>query len=578
MTTESSSGHGPSRPAKDPIRTVLDTRLSRRGALQLFGLSASAAFLAACGSGGATTAPSAAPSGAPSAAPSVAPSAAGKSGGEFKFACNFEPDSLDSALATGSSSFLVLMNVQDTLVLLSPDDKDFHPYLATEWKVSADGLTYTFKLKDGIKFHDGTAFDATSVKATIDRIFNPDTKSSYAKGLLGPDFESVTVVDPMTAEFKFKKPYPPLLDSLSQTGLSIVSAKAIADDPASLATHPVGTGFMKFASYTKKEKIEFVRNEDYNHAPDIWGHTGPAYIEKYTIVVADEPASRVTALESGDATGIEDTPGQDIARLQADARFQLIKGEIPGHPRGFFMNTERAPLDDINVRRAIQHGMNREEIVQLATFGTQPMSPGPFSPPTPFHSAKADNYYPHDPTKAGELLDTAGWKLGADGIRARNGEQLTLKTIGFAVFRALYEASQSDIRKVGVNLDLQIVDVPAAVEANHRGDHHLAMTGVVASDASNIALLYHSRNYNGYDWSRVQDPAFDKLWDDAAAELDRDKRAALYEQIQLYIMENALCVPMQALIRNNFYAANIKGIKPDARGIYVWLYDAYIEA
>jgi peptide/nickel transport system substrate-binding protein len=334
---------------------------------------------------------------------------------------------------------------------------------------------------------------------------------------------------------------------------------------------------MKFQAYTPKEKIEFVRNEDYNWAPDIWGHTGPAYLEKFTVIVADEPAARVTALESGDATAIEDTPGQDVARLQADSRFQLIKGEIPGHPRGFFQNTERAPLDDLNVRKALETGINREEVVQLATFGTQPMSPGPFSPPTPGHSDKADNFYPFDAAKAGEMLDAAGWTLGADGIRAKGGEQLTLKTIGFAVFRALYEASQSNLRQIGVNLDLQILDTAAAVEANHRGDHHWAMTGVVASDPSNIALLYHSRNYNGYDWSRVQDPAFDKMWDDAASELDRDKRLKQYEDIQLYIMENALNVPMQAIVRNNFYAAEIKDVKPDARGIYLWWYDTYIE-
>ena len=282
---------------------------------------------------------------------------------------------------------------------------------------------------------------------------------------------------------------------------------------------------MKFQAYTPKEKIEFVRNEDYDWAPDIWGHTGPAYLEKFTVIVADEPAARVTALESGDATAIEDTPGQDVARLQADSRFQLIKGEIPGHPRGFFQNTERAPLDDLNVRKALETGINREEVVQLATFGTQPMSPGPFSPPTPGHSAAADNFYPFDAAKAGEMLDAAGWTLGADGIRAKGGEQLTLTTIGFAIFRALYEASQSNLRQIGVNLDLQILDTAAAVEAEPSrrpslGDDRRRRVATRRTSRCSTTRATTTATTG----PAVQDPAFDKMWDDAAAELDRDKR------------------------------------------------------
>ncbi len=531
------------------------------------------------GACGATASPSPAGSGPAGSAPAAATNAPASDiprGGNFTFAANFEPDSLDPHVAANSSSLIVLQNVVDTLVLLSPDDQEFHPYLAESWEISPDGTTYTFELRPDVTFHDGTPFNAEAVKINLDRVVDPETGSSLALTNLGP-YDSSRVVDDLTVEITMKTPYPPLLDALSQTSLGILSPAAIEEFGKDIGTNPVGTGFMKFVSWTPQDRIELVRNEDYNWAPDIWGHQGPAYLEKYTLIVADEPAARVTALETGDVLGIEDTPGQDVARLEADERFELVKSPLPGAPRGWFMNTERAPLDDINVRKALLHAFDREEIVQLATFGTQDPGFGPFSPTLWSYSEEAASLYPYDPEKAGQLLDEAGWTMGPDGIRVKDGQPLKLRTIGFEVFRALYEAAQSNVREVGIDLELEIIATAAAVEANHRGDHHLAMTGVVASDPSNVALFYHSRNYDGFNWPRIQDPAFDKMWDDAAAELDRDTRQGMYEDIQMHIMENAYVIPGQVIVRNNIFHTSVKGARPDARGIYIWLYDAYIE-
>jgi peptide/nickel transport system substrate-binding protein len=333
---------------------------------------------------------------------------------------------------------------------------------------------------------------------------------------------------------------------------------------------------MKFESYTPQESVRFVRNDAYAWAPDIWGHQGPAYLDAMTFLIIPEPAARVTALEAGDANGIEDTPAQDVLRLREDPAYTLIEARLPGAPRTFFLNTERAPLDDLKVRQALSHGLDVPQVVQLATFGLQPPATGPFSQPTLGYSAAAENFYPYDPVKAGALLDEAGWTMGSDGIRVKDGQPLRLTAIGFPVFEALYTAAQSVLRQIGVDVDVQILDSAAATAANQRGDGHLAMTGVVSSDPSGIALLYHSRNYDGFAFSRWKDPEFDKLWDDAAVETDPDARMALYEQIQLYIMENALSIPTQQLVRYNFVASNVQGVRQDARGLYPWFDDTTI--
>ena len=502
------------------------------------------------------------------------------SGGVFSYAPNFEPDTLDPHVSAGSSSFVVINSAIETLLFLNPDDNQFYPYLAESWEVSDDGTTYTFNLRDDVTFHDGTPFNAEAVKFNLDRIVDPETAAPYATTNLG-SYVGTTLIDDHTVEVQLESPYPPLLVGLSQTSAGMISPTAAAElGPEGLAVEPVGTGFMRFESFVPKEKITFVRNEDYDWAPEVWGHSGPAYLDGLEFQIIPEPAARVTALESGTVLGIEDTPAQDVLRLQDDENFTLVQGNLPGAPRTFFMNTERAPLDDINVRKALLHGLNIEQVVQLATFGIQPYAKGAFAEATAFYNAAAakEANYPYDPDLAGQLLDEAGWTMGSDGIRVNDaGEPLVLTAIGFPVFEALYTATQALMREIGVDVDVQIIDVGAAVEANQRGDHHLAMTGVVGADPSIIALLYHSRNYDGFAFSRWQDPAFDRLWDDAAASSDLDVRAQLYGEAQQYIMDNALSIPEQEIVRLNFVDSNVNNVRADASGIYLLLYDTFID-
>jgi peptide/nickel transport system substrate-binding protein len=585
----------PTDPRTDEIATrrqmqgYLDVALSRRSLFKVAGFGAAAAFLAACSSTPATSAPTSAAASTgtatgsgsvPPASSAVASAATGGTptkGGTFSFAPNSAPDSMDPHVASASSSIIILMNVVDTLVLKNPDDQKFYGYLADSWDVSADGKSTTFHLHPGVKFHDGTPFDAAAVKFNLDRIVNPATKSQYAVTLLGP-YDNSTVVDPMTVTVNMKTPYPPLLDSLSIAACGMMSPTAVQAASGGVVTAPIGTGFMKFVSYTPNDSVKLTQNPDYNWAPKIWGHQGPAYLDGLTFPIVTDPAARVTALESGSANGIEDTPGQDVARLKADTKYTLIEGFIPGAPRGFFMNTEKAPLDDVNVRKALLYGMDRSQIIQLALFNVQPAAEGPFSPVTEFYTKKVEGLYPFDAAKAGSLLDAAGWTMGSSGVREKNGQPLKLTAIGVAAFQAIYTAAQSLYQKIGVQLDVQILDAAAATPAEDAGQAHLAMTGLVASDPSNIALFWNSKNYGGYDWSRIKDTDLDKMWDDAASSLDEATRASLYEQIQLTIMNNAWIYPVQALKRNNFVDANVRGIKQDSRGIYPWLYDTYIAA
>jgi peptide/nickel transport system substrate-binding protein len=572
-----------------PARTGINRRLFLRG---LAGVAVSLPLLQACAPPAppagtspppaATTAPAAAkPTEAPkpaAAAPTSAPAAKPgvPRGGEVRFALNNEPPDFDPHATAQASAHTILMNVLDTLVLQNPADNAFVPNLAEKWESAPDGLAWTFMLRKGVKFHDGTPFNAAAVKANFDRVVDPATKSANAINLLGA-YDGTDVVDDSTARVKFKKPNPALLDSLSQTFLGMLSPAAIQKFGPDIVRNPVGTGFMKFKEYVPKERITLERNDDYNWAPAIWGHQGPAHLDRITFVFVPEPAARVIALEGGDVNAIENVAEQDVARLKADPRYTLIQAPIPGGTHMLFMNVEKPPFDNLNVRKAVLHGMNHDEVVQTGLFGLYKPAQGPFSENLRFYSKKVEGMYPYDPTKAGQLLDEAGWRLGSDGIRAKDGQPLKLISLTFPGFQPLIVATQALLRKIGMDVDVRVFDQNTRVQMTHRGEHHFGSTGFVTSDPLGVSLLFHSRNIGGFAWSRYKSDAFDKLWDDAAVETNTEKRAALYESIQLEIMQQALVYPMAQLTRLNFTSSKVKGMRQDARGVYPWMYDTYIE-
>ncbi len=240
-------------------RAVLSGQITRRAMLRraaALGVSASgiAALLAACGGGSTATNPPAAATTAASTTPAgttasstTAAKVAGKPGGELTFGLNLEPDNLDSAVTPFAVSHTVMMNIYDPLVWRGKDGK-FYPGLAERWETSADGITYTFFLRKGVKFHDGTPFTADAVKVQFDRTADPATKSGFAANLLGP-YDHTEIVDDFTAKVVFKAPFAPFLDGASQAFLGICSPTAVKKDPKAYLRNPVGTGFMKFAEW-----------------------------------------------------------------------------------------------------------------------------------------------------------------------------------------------------------------------------------------------------------------------------------------------------------------------------------------
>jgi peptide/nickel transport system substrate-binding protein len=566
-------------------RAVLSGRVSRRDVLRratALGISASgiATLLAACGGGSsATNTPAANTTGAGTTAATAASGTAGakvagKPGGEITFGLNLEPDNLDSAVTPFAVSHEVMMNIYDPLVWRGKDGK-FYPGLAERWETSADGVTYTFYLRKGVKFHDGTPFTADAVKFQFDRTADPATKSGFAANLLGP-YDHTDIMDDYTAKVVFKAPFAPFLDGASQAFLGICSPTAVKKDPKAYLRNPVGTGFMKFSEWVEKDHITLVRNPDYNWAPSFFDHTGAAYLDKVTIRFFPDDPTRLASLESGDVQMIQAIPTSDVKRIQGDSKYHVDLLYNPGVPTILQMNTTKPPLDDPVVRQAFITAFDRKTLVDTGTFGTGQIAFGPLDQATPDYSKAVESYYPFDLEKAKGILQQAGWAPGSDGIRAKNGQKMSVSWIVSASSAAYDELMQAQLHSLGVDVQLSRQTTAALFDAMVKGNIHMGLIGWVSSDPVILTNLFHSKNAaSGYAWSKFKSPELDGLLDSGERTVDETKRADIYAQTQKMIMDNALCVPLFASANTYAYQSKYKGIKEDFRN-YAWLYDAFI--
>jgi peptide/nickel transport system substrate-binding protein len=498
-------------------------------------------------------------------------------GGEIVVGLNLEPDNLDPAVTPFAVSHWVMMNIYDTLVWRA-NDGAFLPGLAEQWEVSEDGTVYTFHLRQGVTFHDGTSFNAEAVKFTFDHIVDPETKSGFASSLLGP-YDRTEILDELTAEVHFSEPYAPFLDSASQAFLAIVSPTAVQQDREAYLRNPVGTGFMKFDEWVQNDHITLSRNPDYNWSSPIFEHTGPAYLEKVTFRFYPDSPTRLAALESGDVNLIQTPLYNEIQRLGEDSKFGVNEVMNPGLPVVIFLDTTVAPTDDVAVRQAMNFALDRELIVLTGMFGVTRPAYGPLWESTPYYSTEVESLYPYDPDRAKQVLEAAGWVAGDDGIRTKDGQRLTVSLTSTDFTSPFDEISQSLFKEVGIELELLPMTVAASFEAIANSEVNSAPQAWVSSDPVVLTNLFHSRNISGgFAWSKYSDPHLDELLENGESTIDENERAAIYAEIQKLIMENALLVPYYGNPEaTTAYESRYQGVKQDFRN-YLWLYDTRLTA
>jgi peptide/nickel transport system substrate-binding protein len=500
-------------------------------------------------------------------------------GGRLIYGLTLAPSGIDPHIDASSELGIPLTSVYDTLVYQALDGS-FTPGLATRWDISEDGKVYTFYLRDDVIFHDGTPFDAQAVRFNLDRIASPETMSRKARGMLGP-YDHTEVVDSYTVRIHFTQPYAPFLDSLSQVYLGMASPAAVQQWSTEYQLHQVGTGPFVFKEYIPNNHLTLARNPDYDWAPAVYNHNGPAYLDEVEFRFYVDPAVRALALESGEADIMGEIPPQDAVRLESSAGFAILRVAIPGQPLQFFLNTEKPPTDDLRVRQALLFGTDRQAIASAIFRDFSPAAYGPLSAVTMGYLPEVEELYAHDPAQANALLDEAGWvDSDQDGIRDQNGQPLALQAylMSWGYLPEVGQMLQAQFQAIGIDLQTQLVAFPAAIEAAAQGAHHLAPMTFSSSDPSVLGTTYLSSNADGgFNWSKVRDAELDRLLNEGVSQLEPTTRASLYAQAQIRIMDLALVLPIRDYVNLNGAKASVKGLRYDRRGWFPWLYDVYLE-
>lgn len=485
---------------------------------------------------------------------------------DLNFGISNNVDTLDPNVTTFSSVGLIMLHVFEPLVWQDPLGT-FHPGLAESWEVNDDATEYTFTLKQGVTFHDGTAFNAEAVKFTFDRIANPETASQLGVSLLGPYMES-EVIDEFTIVVRFNSPYAPFLNSLSTPYLAPASPAAIEAAGADYGvTTVVGAGPFMLESYVPESEVVLVRNEAYNWGSEmVFGTSAAPTLERITFKIIQEPATRLAALESGEVDFIDDVPELDVERLKGDSNLTIAEIEQPGHGWSLMMNAEKAPTNDVVVRRAIALGSDKQGLIDtvfngFGTPGCSPLTKVMFG----YDPASCD-YLPYDPEGAMALLAENGWAdSDGDGIVEKDGQPLVIdhyyradSPLGVAM--ATY--MQADLARIGIQVNLNGLSRQGYFDAVRSGQHNSQNWWDTWTDPDGLRVLFSSVNADGgTNRNRYRSEELDALLNAAAGAPDPEERAALYSEIQKFVADEAVMVYFVDPILLYGYSSALQGVK-----------------
>ena len=422
-----------------------------------------------------------------------------------------EPTSLDpTADATASIDSMLTMNVFEALTTVA-ENGEVLPNLATGWDVSEDGLTYTFTLAQGVKFHDGTDFNADDVVFSFNRAMAEDSVNP-SKGIFKP-VASVTALDPSTVEIKLTNKDAFFLFNMGQGDSAIVAEETAATNN----TNPVGTGPFKLDSWTRGDRLTLVKNPDHRDADTV-------ALDSVEFRFISDPAAATAAMMAEELDAFPGFPAPELLpQFEADPRFRVNIGSTEGEVI-LAMNNAKPPFDNIEVRRAVATAINRDEIIDGAMYG-QAVPIGSFYPPHGTAYVDLTGAYPHDTEKAKAMFEEAGVA----------GTTMTLRVPPFPYAMRSAEIIQAELSDAGIDAKVENVEWGFWIDEVYKKKNY-DMTIIAHTSPNDMGNFARGPDYfYGYD-----DAEFNALWDSIQTEADPAKRDALLKEGQQYLSDQSV--------------------------------------
>jgi peptide/nickel transport system substrate-binding protein len=456
-----------------------------------------------------------------------------------------DTDRYDPQKSTSRSGAEVIYMIGDTMVNLDYDMKTLKPGLATSWTVSPDGLTYTFKLRNDVTFCSGKKMTAKDVVATYERWLDPETKG-LVKWRMG-DVDKVTATDDTTVEYKLKKPFSELLYQMTQyfhTILNVDQAKQLGADFGVKGFD--GTGPFCFESWTPRDSTVITKHAGYKWGPPIYDAT-EAQVDKVIWKIVPEENTRVTAIQAGQADVTQYIPYWALKDLQADKKLTVTKAENYFWTYFIGFKVDHELVNDIRVREAMNLAVDQKALTDAITFGFAEPADTFLQPAVlDFNPKLNKSLYGENVKKAEALLDEAGWKKGADGFRAKDGKKLAPILYGLSgAFKEIAEAVQGDLRKVGIDMQIQLFDATIGwgkLATQEYDAFGMSFPYVSAGDALN--LYFRSTNAPTPNRMNWKDKETDELLDKGMTATDDKTRSAAYQAVQEKVHDAFVWIPL----------------------------------
>lgn len=467
-----------------------------------------------------------------------------------------EPKSLDPSTVTAVNDFRILINMYDGLVRYKDGTLEVEPALAKSWKISNDGKTYTFHLREDVKFHDGSPFNADAVKFNFDRMLNDDhpyhDTGPFPLAFFFSAIQKTTVLDPYTVQFSLDKPYAPLLSNLAYpTGL-IVSPASVKKQGDKFGRNPSGTGAFKFKLWESNRRVVVERNENY------WD--GPPPLKVVVFRPITDANTRVTEMLSGGIDLMVEVPPDNIATFN-NPTFNVYEQAGP-HLWFLILNCKEGPFQSRKVRQAANYAINKKALVENILQGTAEVAAGPTPPAFAWAYNNDLSPYPYNPDKARRMIREAGYADSDLTFYVTEGGSGMLDPIPMGT------AIQADLAKVGLNVSIETYEwntFLGKVNPGLEGKADMAEMAWMTNDPDTLPFLTLRSDAwpdkGGFNSGYYANSEVDRLLEKARVSTDQDTRARLYKEMQEIVYEDAPWVFVANWKQNAVSTANVKNFK-----------------
>lgn len=442
-------------------------------------------------------------------------------------------------------------------------DQSYHPHLATSWEEAPDGMSWTFRLKDGVTFHDGSPFNAQSVADWIPDF--ADTENAYLVAAIA----SVEVVDDLTVKFVMSRPEPSLLYNLASTFMGVPGAAAydtMGDDFG--VKGAVGTGPFKLDSFAIGLETVLVRNDDYAWASDLSENQGAAHIAKITFREVPDQSTAFLELKTGGIDLLLGVPTDFLEILKAESNVAVI--QMPGTGINYMpINVTSPPFDDIKVREATGLAVNQEAIVASIYNGVGAPAHNFLISSLPEANVDPALNVSYDLEQAKTLLDEAGWIMGDGAVRAKDGVPLSVKlfTQNGTEFTSLTQVVQAQLADIGMEAVITVFDSSTIRDEYKNNRHQLAVRGYDWNNSDILDWFFSGKRLGYPNVSMWEDAEGQRLNDVAMQDSkNSDERIANFKAYHEYVLSQHLFVPIYQPTKNIAYNSDRINVPDPVRG------------